>query len=132
LILFFLIGVNGKGRQAWPVKVQGDDIAKGFLTGFDEASSREFPDSVELLPLLFLLLGHSAVPPEEGETTDVRNAGRSAHGDIEIVGNELAAHKRLKAVKSDVFRQGKIGIGGCGYVKIISRKSLVAILKYRI
>jgi len=115
-----------------PVKVQGDDIPKGFLTGFDEASPWELPDSVELLPLLFLFLGHSAVPPEEGEVTDVGNAGRSAHGDIEIVGNELAAHKRLKAVKGDVFRQGKIGIGGCGYVKIIAGKSLVAIFEYRI
>ena len=132
MILFFLIGVNGKGRQAWLVKVQGDDIAKGILAGFDEASPWELPDSVELLPLLFLFFGHSAVPPEEGEVTDVRHARRSAHGDIEVIGNELAAYKRFKAVKGDVFRQGKIGIGGCGYVKVISRKSLVAILKYRI
>ena len=132
MIFFFLIRVNGKGRQAWPVKVQGDDIAKGILAGFDKASPWEFPDSVELLPLRFLFFGHSAVPPKEGEVTDVRHARRSAHGDIEVIGNELTAHKRLKAVKGDVLRQGEIGIGGCGYVKIIAGKSLVAILEYRI
>ena len=99
------IGVKGEGRVGGGVPVGGEVEEEGGEGG-GEGASRGFPAGFEGFPGGFLVGAHGAFAAEGGMGDTVDELGGFAYGEVDVVGEELAAVEAFVAVSAEVFLEG--------------------------
>lgn len=96
------IGIQGEGGTRRGVPVGGDVLEEGG-EGSGQGASGGFPEGVQGFLSFFLLGSHGTFAAEGGVGEAVDELGSFAHGNMDVVGEELVKVEAFVAIGGEVF-----------------------------